>query len=92
MAGMIGLPLVLLGVVTLAVVTLRRRALPRWAPVVGLPAIPVAVLAGVAGDAGVPLPHPPAWLFLGLSAYGFAVLRSRVARAPRVRSDSSAAA
>jgi hypothetical protein len=72
---------------------LRRRALPRWAPVVSLLAIPVAVLAGVAGDAGLPVPHPPAWLFLGLSAYGVALLRtsaSRVARVPRLRSDSAA--
>jgi hypothetical protein len=90
-AAMIGLPLVVAGVVTLAVVTRRRRALPRWARAVSVLAIPGAVLVGVAGDAGVPLPHPPAWLFLGLSAYGFAVLRSRVARVPRVRSDSSAA-
>lgn len=74
-AAMIGLPLVLVGVVTLAVVVLRRHALPAWAPVVSLLGIPAAVLAGIAGDAGVPLPHPPAWLFLGLAAYGIALLR-----------------
>lgn len=76
-AGMIGLPLILIGVVTLAVVVLRRGALPAWAPITSLLAIPVAVLAGVAGNAGVPFPHPPAWLFLGLSAYGIALLRQR---------------
>ena len=74
-AAMIGLPLVVVGVVTLAVVVLRRRALPAWAPIAGLLSIPVAVLAGVAGEAGMPIPHPPTWIFLGLSAYGLAVLR-----------------
>lgn len=74
-AGMVALPVVVLGIVSLAVVTLQRRALPSWAPIVSLLAVPLAVLAGVAGDAGLPVPHPPAWLFLGLTAYGFALLR-----------------
>jgi hypothetical protein len=74
-AGMVALPVILLGIITLAVVALQRRAFPSWAPVLSLLAIPLAVLAGVAGDAGLPVPHPPAWLFLGLSAYGIALLR-----------------
>ena len=74
-AGMVALPVILVGIVTLAVVALRRRAFPAWAPVVSLLAIPVAVLAGVAGDAELPVPHPPTWLFLGLSAYGIALIR-----------------
>jgi hypothetical protein len=74
-AGMVALPLILLGIVTLGVVVLRRRALPAWAPIASLLAVPAAVLAGVAGDAGLPVPHPPTWLFLGLSAYGIALLR-----------------
>lgn len=74
-AGMVALPVILVGIVALAVVALRRRALPAWAPVVSLLTIPLALLAGVAGDAGLPVPHPPAWLFLGLSAYGIALLR-----------------
>ena len=78
-AGMVALPVILIGIVTLAVVVLRRRVLPAWAPIVSLLAIPVAVLSGVAGDAGIPLPHPPAWLFLGLSAYGIALLRRPLA-------------
>ena len=75
-AGMVALPVIVLGIVTLAVAVLRRRALPGWAPVVSLLAIPAAVLAGVAGDAELPVPHPPTWLFLGLTAYGIAVLRT----------------
>ncbi len=62
-----GMLLVLVGLVTLAVVVLRRRALPWWRPVSSLAAIPVAVLAGVLGETtDLPLPHPPAWVFLGL--------------------------
>jgi hypothetical protein len=83
-AGMVALPVILLGIVTLAVVVLRRRALPAWAPITSLLAIPAAVLAGVAGDAGIPAPHPPTWLFLGLSTYGFVLLR-RTARSEPVR-------
>jgi hypothetical protein len=79
-AGMVALPVILTGIVTLAVVVLRRRVLPAWAPIVSLLAIPVAVLSGVAGDAGIALPHPPAWLFLGLSAYGVALLRRPLAQ------------
>jgi hypothetical protein len=74
-AGMVALPVILVGIVTLAVAVLRRRALPAWAPILSLLAIPVAVLAGVAGEADLPIPHPPTWLFLGLSAYGIALLR-----------------
>jgi hypothetical protein len=71
----IALPLVVLSLVTLAVATLRARSLPAWAPVASLAAIPVAALAGVLGGLGWAVPHPPAWLFLGLAAYGFALLR-----------------
>lgn len=75
----ISLPLVVLGVVLLAVVALRHRLVPAPAPVVSLVAIPVGVLAGVLGELGWAVPHPPAWIFLGLSAYGFALLRQPVA-------------
>ncbi|GAA3162538.1 hypothetical protein GCM10010531_12990 [Blastococcus jejuensis] len=75
----VALPLVLVGLVTLAVVALRRRLVPAWAPIASLVALPVAVLAGIAGEAGLPIPHPPAWLFLGLSAYGIALLRTPTA-------------
>jgi hypothetical protein len=56
--------------------------LPAWAPIASLAAIPVAVLAGVLGDAGWVLPHPPAWLFLGLAAYGPALARAVVEAEP----------
>lgn len=67
-----GMLLVLVGLVTLGTVVLRRRALPRWRPASSLAAIPLAVLAAVAGGAtGLPVPHPPTWVFLGLGiAYG----------------------
>ena len=78
----IALPLTVLSVVVLAVVVLRHRLLPAWAPIASLAALPVAVAAGVLGDAGWVLPHPPAWLFLGLAAYGPALAR---AAAPRER-------
>ena len=79
----VALPVILVGIVVLAVVVLRHRLLPAWAPVLSLAAIPVAVLAGVLGDAGWAVPHPPAWLFLGLAAYGPAL-----AQASRVTSSS----
>ena len=71
----IALVLVLVSLVTLAVVLLRHRLLPAWAPVTSLAAVPVAVLAGVLGGAGWAVPHPPAWIFLGLTAYGLALAR-----------------
>jgi hypothetical protein len=71
----VALPVVVLSVVTLAVVVLRRRLLRGWAPAVSLVAIPVAVLAGVLGGSGLAVPHPPAWLFLGLAAYGLPLAR-----------------
>jgi hypothetical protein len=73
----IALPLILLAIITLAVVALRNRLLPAWAPIASLISIPVAVLAGVLGEAaGWPVPHPPAWIFLGLAAYGPALLQA----------------
>jgi hypothetical protein len=74
-ASSVALPVLLLALVVLAVVVLRRRLLPRWAPLASLASIPVAVLAGVLTEAGWPVPHPPAWLFLGLAAYGAAQAR-----------------
>ena len=72
----VALPLTVLGLVTLAVVVLRHRSLPAWAPIASLVALPLAVAAGVLGDAGWVLPHPPAWLFLGVAAYGPALARA----------------
>jgi hypothetical protein len=77
----VALPLVVLGLGVLAVVALRRRLVPAWAPVASLTAVPVAVLAGVLGGVGWAVPHPPAWIFLGLSAYGWALLRRPAAAA-----------
>jgi hypothetical protein len=62
-----GLPLVLLGIVGLAIAVLRRHLLPRWRPVLTLVAIPAAVVAGVLNEGGLPVPHPPAWLFAALA-------------------------
>jgi hypothetical protein len=74
-ASSVALPVLLLALVALAVVVLGRRLLPRWAPLASLASLPVAVLAGVLTEAGWPLPHPPAWVFLGLAAYGAALVR-----------------
>lgn len=70
------LPVVVLGIVTLGIVTLRRRLFPAWAPIASLATIPAGIIAVIGAEAlGLPLPHPPAWIFLGLSAYGLAMLR-----------------
>ncbi|TFV88085.1 hypothetical protein E4P40_10680 [Blastococcus sp. CT_GayMR20] len=74
-ASSVALPVLLLALVVFAVVVLGRRLLPRWAPLASLASVPVAVLAGILTEAGWPLPHPPAWLFLGLAAYGAALVR-----------------
>lgn len=75
-----GMLLILVGLVALAVVVLRRRLLPRWRPVLSLSSIPLAVFAGVlGGTTDLPVPHPPAWVFLGLGiAYA-----GQLASAPR---------
>jgi hypothetical protein len=80
-AASVAFPLSVLAVVVLAVVVLRRRTLPAWAPIASIAAIPVAVVAGLLGDAGWVLPHPPAWMFLGLAAYGPALARAGTERA-----------
>jgi hypothetical protein len=82
----IALPVALLSLVTLAVACLRARSLPAWAPVGSLVAIPVAVLAGVLGELGWAVPHPPAWLFLGLAGYGVALRRPAVPAPARLTS------
>ena len=74
------MPVWLLGVVVFGVVVLRRRLAPRWVPVVSLLAVPVAILAAlVAETTGLPLPHPPAWVFAGFAAYGLGLARRRTA-------------
>jgi hypothetical protein len=72
------LPVTVLALVAVAVLVLRRRLLPAWAPLTSLAMVPVAVLAGVLNGAGWAVPHPPAWLLLGLAAYGWALTRDRV--------------
>lgn len=68
----IALPVILVSIVVLAGVVLRRRAAPRWVPVVSLASIPVAVALLVLGQAyGLPLPHPPTWLYLSLAGYAW---------------------
>ncbi len=69
----VAMPIIVLSVVTLAVVVMRRRLLPIWAPLCSLLAIPVAIVAIVISEStGVALPHPPAWIFLGLASYAAA--------------------
>ena len=88
--AMVGMLLILVGLVTLAAVVLRRRLLPRWRPLLGLAALPLGVLAGVLGETtGLPVPHPPAWVFLCLGIAYAAPLASAPARP--TRSDEAAA-
>lgn len=84
------LPMVLLAIIKFAIVALRRRLFPAWAPAISLGMIPVAIGAVILAEgAGLPLPHPPAWLFLGLSAYGLSKLR--LSSASRERASAAAA-
>lgn len=77
----VAMPLLLFGIIALAVSVLRRHALPAWAPWLSLAAVPVAVAAGAIGASGtVPVPHPPAWIFLGLAAYGLALRSTEAER------------
>ncbi|MDQ3688804.1 MAG: hypothetical protein M3406_01960 [Chloroflexota bacterium] len=69
------LPVVLLAIIVFGIVALRRRLFPAWAPAISLGMIPVAIGAVILAEgAGLPLPHPPAWLFLGVGSYGVAGL------------------
>ena len=71
----VALPIIVLSVITLAAVVLARRLLPFWAPVSSLLAVPVGVVAMIIAEStGLELPHPPAWIFLGLATYGAAIL------------------
>ena len=85
--------LILVGLVTLAAVVLRRRLLSRWRPLISLAALPLAVFAGVlGGTTGLPVPHPPAWVFLCLGiAYAAPLATSLATSTGRTtRSDRSA--
>lgn len=92
--AMIGVLLVLVGLVVLAAVVLRRGLLPRWRPLVSLAAIPLGVLAGVLGGAtDLPVPHPPAWVFLCLGiAYAVPLASAPSRRTPPDRAPRPAAA
>jgi hypothetical protein len=69
------LPVTVLAIMVFGIVALRRRLFSAWAPAISLAMIPIAIGALVLAEAvGLPLPHPPAWLFLGLAAYGLSGL------------------
>ena len=85
----VALPAVLLGIVVFGIVALRRRLFPTWAPVFSLATIPIAFGAAILSfEAGLPVPHPPTWLFLGLAGYGLSgiVLRLSTRSTPSGRS------
>jgi hypothetical protein len=87
----VGMLLILVGLITLAVVVLRRRLLPRWRPLLSLAALPLGLLAGVLGETtSLPIPHPPAWVFLCLAIAYAAPLASAPGRP--TRSDRAAVA
>ena len=72
----LAMPLIVLSIGVLGVIALRRRIGPRWVPVLSLASIPLAVsLAAVGENTGLAVPHPPTWLFLGLSGYALALGR-----------------
>ncbi len=74
-ASGIALAGIIVAIVALGVAALRRRQFPAWAPLLSLAMVPVGVGSALLADAtGWPIPHPPAWVFLGLSAYGFSML------------------
>ena len=90
----VGMLLILVGLLALAVVVLRRRLLPPWRPLLSLIAIPLAVLAGVLGETtGLPMPHPPTWVFACLAiAYSAPLIRSPRPSAPLARHNTAPAA
>ena len=70
----VAVPLIVLSIGVLGMVALRRRIGPRWVPVLSLATIPLAVgLAALGENTGLAVPHPPTWLFLGLSGYALAL-------------------
>lgn len=82
--AMVGMLMVLVGLVTLAVVVLRRRLLPPWRPLLSLAALPLGVLAGVLGETtSLPVPHPPTWIFLCLGLAYAAPLATESGRPTR---------
>ena len=84
------LPVVLLAIIVFGIVALRRRLFPVWAPAMSLGMIPVAIGAVIlAESAGLPLPHPPAWLFLGVASYGVAGLSLFSARRRRPPAEAA---
>lgn len=83
-AAVLGMLLILVGMISLAVVVLRRGLLPRWRPFTSLAAWPLAVAAAVLGEAtSLPVPHPPTWLFLCLGIAYAAPLADGAGRGPR---------
>lgn len=78
------LPVTVLAIAIFGIVALRRRLFPKWAPAISLGMIPLAIAAVILAEgAGLPLPHPPAWLFLGLASYGVAGLALSRSSHPR---------
>ncbi len=79
----VALPAVLLGIVVFGIVAMRRRLFPTWAPVFSLAMVPIAFCAGILSfGAGLPVPHPPTWLFLGLASYGLSGIALRLSAGP----------
>ncbi len=78
--GMIGFPLVLLGLILFGIATLRASLLPRWTAWLSLASILVGIASMFLGGIFPGLvPHPPAWLTLGLTGYGYALAAGKAA-------------
>lgn len=73
--AMIAVLPILIGLITLATVSLRARTHPRWAPLALIGAIPGAIVLGALSSASDLVPHPPVALYLGLAAYAIGTRR-----------------
>jgi hypothetical protein len=89
----LAMPLSVLSIGVLGVVAFRRRIGPWWVPVLSLAIIPLAVsLAAIGENAGLAVPHPPTWIFLGLSGYALALGRPEGVSPATAAKDVAAAA
>ncbi len=80
--GMPGFLSFLLGYLLLAIATLRAKVLPRWTAVFSLISFALGIASIFVGSALPGLvPHPPAWLLLGLTGYGLVLIRGTSAQA-----------
>lgn len=75
-----GFLMFLLGTILFAIGTLRANVLPRWTGWLGLASLAVGIVSLFLAELLPGLvPHPPAWMLLGLIGYGYAVAAGHIA-------------